>query len=94
MAQKSNKPKMTLETVELDPKTKARMQTQKDTAEDQRMLEALGIKIPREEVLVMRGVNDPTVYAFFDLRDQSLIRWATNKEVFKAVDQAKAGDQK
>lgn len=83
-----NKPQMKIERVELDPKTKAQLMDEKNKKQDEAMMRALGINVPREEVLMMRGINDPRVYAFFDIRHMSLIRWADQGAVEEAVKKA------
>lgn len=93
MAPKNDKPKevyidnkkLELENVKLDPKSKALLMAEEERKKDEKMLKELGIDVPREEVLMMRGINDTDVFAFFDLRDMSLIRWASGDVVRKAI---------
>ncbi len=60
--------------------------------QDARMLKALGIDLPPEKVIVMRGVNHP-IYAFLKADEpawqDALIRTAAPDEVIEAVDKAK-----
>lgn len=81
------------EAVELNPEISAEFTRITDALaakHDEVMLKELGIDLPPENVLVMRGVNAPDWYAFFDNRDgKKFMRVAHREDVEAAVKKAR-----
>lgn len=79
--------------VELNPEISAKFTQITDALaakHDEVMLKELGIDLPPEHVLVMRGVNAPAWYAFFDNREgKKFIRVAHRTDVEAAVEKAR-----